>query len=165
MDKPRTETDRVALCQPFGQRKEVLPALPDTSEPALQEAIVRALNKFNDEDTTTYLTLMKATIGEAIGANGGSDEIDLLERRIEALNNRMLKMVSESVEKGADMEDSEDEFKSISDQIEQLNRRIQAIRKSEGSDEERQSDFVRSKSPSMREARTEMPMTIPSSGR
>ena len=68
----------------------------------------------------------------------GSDEIDLLERRIEALNNRMLKMVSESVEKGADMEDSEDEFKSISDQIEQLNRRIQAIRKSEGSDEERQ---------------------------
>lgn len=81
---------------------------------------------------------MKATIGEAIGANGGSDEIDLLERRIEALNNRMLKMVSESVEKGANMEDSEDEFKSISDQIEQLNRRIQAIRKSEGSDEERQ---------------------------
>lgn len=45
---------------------------------------------------------------------------------------------SESVEKGANMEDSEDEFKSISDQIEQLNRRIQAIRKSEGSDEERQ---------------------------
>lgn len=111
---------------------------PTLSETALQEAIVRALNKFNDEDTTTYLTLMKATIGEAIGANGGSDEIDLLERRIEALNNRMLKMVSESVEKGANMEDSEDEFKSISDQIEQLNRRIQAIRKSEGSDEERQ---------------------------
>lgn len=99
---------------------------------------MRALNKFNNEDTTTYLTLMKATIGEAIGANGGSDEIDLLERRIEALNNRMLKMVSESVEKGADMEDREDEFKSLSDQIEQLNRRIQAVRESEGSDQERQ---------------------------
>lgn len=110
---------------------------PTLSEPALQEAIVRALNKFNDEDTLTYLTLMKATIGEAIGANGGSDEIDLLERRIDALNSRMLKMVSESVERGADMEENEDEFKTISEQIEQLNRRIEAIRKSEGSDEDR----------------------------
>lgn len=110
---------------------------PTLSEPALQEAIVRALNKFNDEDTSTYLTLMKATIGEAIGANGGSDEIDLLERRIDALNSRMLKMVSESVERGADMEENEDEFKTISEQIEQLNRRIEAIRKSEGSDEDR----------------------------
>lgn len=107
---------------------------PTLSEPALQEAIVRALNKFNDEDTSTYLTLMKATIG----ANGGSDEIDLLERRIDALNSRMLKMVSDSVERGADMEENEDEFKTISEQIEQLNRRIEAIRKSEGSDEDRQ---------------------------
>ena len=111
---------------------------PTLSEPALQEAIVRALNKFNDEDTSTYLTLMKATIGEAIGANGGSDEIDLLERRIDALNSRMLKMVSESVERGADMEENEDEFKTISEQIERLNRRIEAIRKSEGNDEDRQ---------------------------
>lgn len=111
---------------------------PTLSEAALQEAIVRALNKFNDEDTSTYLTLMKATIGEAIGANGGSDEIDLLERRIDALNSRMLKMVNDSVEKGTDMEENEDVFKAISEQIAQLNRRIEAIRKNEGSDEERQ---------------------------
>lgn len=111
---------------------------PTLSETSLQEAIVRAINQFNDEDTATYLTLMKATIGEAIGANGGSDEIDLLERRIEALNNRMLKMVSESVENGTDMEEHEEDFKTVSDQIEQLNRRIEAIRKSEGSDAERQ---------------------------
>lgn len=97
---------------------------------------MRALNKFNAEDTSTYLALMKATIGEAIGANGGSDEIDLLERRIDALNNRMLKIVSESIENGIDAEENEDEFKMISDQIEQLNRRIKAIRKTEGSNEE-----------------------------
>lgn len=111
---------------------------PTLSESALQEAIVRALNKFNDEDTSTYLTLMKATIGEAIGANGSSDEIDLLERRIDALNSRMLKMVNDSVEKGTDMEENEDVFKAISEQIAQLNRRIDAVRKSKGSDEERQ---------------------------
>ena len=109
---------------------------PTLSESALQEAIVRALNKFNAEDTSTYLALMKATIGEAIGANGGSDEIELLERRIDALNNRMLKIVSESVENGIDAEENEDEFKRISDQIEQLNRRIEAIRKTAGSNEE-----------------------------
>ena len=97
---------------------------------------MRALNKFNAEDTSTYLALMKATIGEAIGANGGSDEIDLLERRIDALNNRMLKIVSESVENGIDAEENEDEFIRISDQIEQLNRRIEAIRKTAGSNEE-----------------------------
>lgn len=111
---------------------------PTLSESALQEAIARALNKFNDEDTSTYLTLMKATIGEAIGSNGGTDEIDLLERRIDALNSRMLKMVNDSVEKGADMEENEDVFKAISEQIAQLNRRIDAVRKSKGSDEERQ---------------------------
>ena len=38
--------------------------------------------------------LMKSTIGEAIGINGGSDEIDLLERRIDALNKRMRRYIS-----------------------------------------------------------------------
>ena len=38
--------------------------------------------------------LMKSTIGKAIGINGGSDEIDLLERRIDALNKRMRRYIS-----------------------------------------------------------------------
>ncbi len=100
---------------------------PTIYEPALQEAIVRAINRFNDEDAATYMTLMKATIREAIGANGGSDEIDLLERRIDALNTRMLRMVNESVESGSDLEESEEEFKQISEQIEQLRKRIETI--------------------------------------
>ena len=100
-------------------------------EKALQEAIVRALNRFNIEDEATYLMLMKSTIGEAIGLNGGSDEIDLLERRIEALNKRMLDLVSLSVQEGDDAENYEDDFKNISTQIDQLNKRIEAIRESE----------------------------------
>ena len=111
---------------------------PTIYEPALQDAIVRAINRFNDEDAATYMTLMKATIREAIDANGGSDEIDLLERRIDALNNRMLRMVNDSVENGADLEDNEEEFKQISEQIEQLRRRIETIRNetdAEGSQE------------------------------
>ena len=99
-------------------------------EEALHGAIVRALNRFHAEDESTYLTLMKATIGEAIGINGGSEEIDLLTRRIDALNKRMLDLVNETVAAGRDVESSEDTFKGISDQIDQLNRRIVAIQES-----------------------------------
>lgn len=102
-------------------------------ENTLHKAIVRALKKFNDEDEATYLALMKATIGDAIGINGGSEEIDLLERRIEAQNKRMLALVNESVSKGEDMESREQEFKEIADTIEQLKRRIDAIRESQSS--------------------------------
>ena len=52
----------------------------------LHAVIVRALKRFIAENESTYLTLMKATIGDAIGINGGSDEIDLLTRRVETLN-------------------------------------------------------------------------------
>lgn len=97
-------------------------------EPTLQAAIVRALKKFNQENEATYIALMRATIGEAIGLNGGSEEIDLLTRRIDALNKRMLELVNDTVSSGGDMESCEDEFKEISEQIEQLNSRIDAIR-------------------------------------
>ena len=107
-------------------------------EEALHGAVVRALKRFHTEDESTYLTLMKATIGEAIGINGGSEEIDLLTRRIDALNKRMLDLVNETVAAGKDVESSEDEFKGISDQIEQFNRRIAAIQESIHKDGSRQ---------------------------
>ena len=107
-------------------------------EAALHGAVVRALNRFHAEDESTYLTLMKATIGEAIGINGGSEEIDLLTRRIDALNKRMLELVNETVAAGKDVESSEEEFKEISNQIEQLTRRIAAIQESARGDATRQ---------------------------
>ena len=108
-------------------------------ETQLKRAIVRALNKFNSENEATYLMLMWSTIGDAIGLNGGSDEIDLLERRIDALNKRMLTLVNDSVENGSDIESHEDEFKAISEQIEQLRKRITAIQESQREDGELQS--------------------------
>ena len=107
-------------------------------EAALHGAVVRALRRFHAEDESTYLALMKATIGEAIGINGGSEEIDLLTCRIDTLNKRMLDLVNETVAAGKDVESSEDEFKGISDQIEQLNRRIAAIQESIHKDGSRQ---------------------------
>lgn len=107
-------------------------------EETLHQAIVRALNKFNSEDQITYLTLMRATIGEAIGLNGGSDEIDLLERRIDALNQKMLQMVTESVELGEDVEKHEAIFRELSEEIQQLHKRISTIQRSMDSDAEAQ---------------------------
>lgn len=103
-------------------------------ENALHQAIVRAMKRFNEEDEATYLMLMKSTIGEAIGLNGGSDEIDLLERRIDALNKRMLDLVTLSIQEDDDAENHEDEFRSISEQISQLNKRIQAIQEGQNDD-------------------------------
>ena len=100
-------------------------------ETSLKQAVVKAINKFNKEDAATYLMLMRSTIGDAIGLNGGSDEIDLLERRIDALNKRILILVNKSVQNGEDIESNEDEFKEISEQIDQLRRRITAIRESQ----------------------------------
>lgn len=96
-------------------------------EDELHQAIVRAQNKFYAEDQTTYLELMRATIGEAIGLYADSDEIDLLERRIDTLNRRMLQMVNESVERGEDIEKNEDIFKELSEEIRQLRRRVETI--------------------------------------
>ena len=43
---------------------------PTIMEDKLQEAIVRAVNKFNEQDIATYKSLMRATISDALGLNG-----------------------------------------------------------------------------------------------
>ena len=95
-------------------------------EEELQEAIVRAIRKFNEEDDRTYIALMKATLGDALGITGNNEEIEFLERRIEALNKRMVQIVSASVQAGESVEHHEDEFRRIADEIDQLKRRIEA---------------------------------------
>ena len=95
-------------------------------EEELQEAIVRAIRKFNEEDDSTYIALMKATIGDALGITGNTEEVEFLERRIEALNKRMVQIVSASVQAGESVEHHEDEFRRIAEEIDQLKRRIDA---------------------------------------
>jgi len=103
-------------------------------EEALQQAIVRALRHFNEQDEATYLALMKATIADAIGLNGGSDEVDLLQRRIDALNARVLQLVNASIASGEDMESHEEEFREISEQTKQLESRIKTIQEAQNTE-------------------------------
>ncbi len=99
-------------------------------EKPLHDAIVRAIMSFREECGGTYIALMKATVREALGMVDSSEELELLERRIGALNNRLLELVSGSVKNGVSFESSEDEFREINDQIRQLKSRREAIQKS-----------------------------------
>lgn len=107
---------------------------PTIEDGDIKSAIVRAINRFNEEDASTYLTLMKATLCDALGLNGAKEEEDLLLRRVEALNKKMLEIVNESVENGEDIESREDEFRNISEEIARLNERISTIQKAAGQD-------------------------------
>ena len=107
---------------------------PTIMEDKLQEAIVRAVNKFNEQDNATYKALMRATISEALGLNGDPEEVDMLERKVEALNNKMLALVNESVSSGDGIEAHESEFMTLSQETELLKQRIAAIQESTAKD-------------------------------
>ena len=112
---------------------------PIIMEDKLQEAIVRAVNKFNEQDNATYKALMRATISEALGLNGDPEEVDMLERKVEALNNKMLALVNESVSSGDGIEAHESEFMTLSQETELLKQRIAAIQESTAKDNGEQS--------------------------
>ncbi len=81
---------------------------------------------------------MTSTIGDAIGLNGNSDEIDLLKRRIDALNGRMVNLINGSIKDCEDIAAHEAEFKEISAEIDQLQKCIEAIEQSEATDDSKQ---------------------------
>lgn len=116
---------------------------PSIEEEVLHQAIVRGIRNFNHQDEGTYLSLMKATIGEAIGINGGSDEIDMLKRRIDALNAKMLDMVTQNIKLCGDIESNEDDFRNISEEIDQLKKRIQVIQEKVNLDEDYEAKMAR----------------------
>ena len=107
---------------------------PTIFEDKLKEAIVRAINKFNDQDNATYKALMRATIGEALGLNGDPEEVDMLERKIEALNNKILALINESVASGEGIETHESEFMTLSQELELLKQRIATIQQCAATD-------------------------------
>ena len=100
---------------------------PTAFEDKLQAAVVRAISTFNRKDNATYKMLMKTTISEALGLTGCIDEVDFLERKVEALNNKIVQIVNESVASGEGIEAHENEFKALSEEVELLKGRISAI--------------------------------------
>ena len=108
---------------------------PTVKEGVLHSAIVRAINRFNQENETTYRLLMKASLSDALGIGGSNEEMDLLTRRIDTLNAKMMKLINDAVSEGRSIDDNEGEFKEISDEIAQLNSRVSAIKELIANDE------------------------------
>ncbi len=127
--------NKYSVSEKFSYGKRYCKTSPTVDETALHAAIVRAINRFNEEDESTYMALMRATIGEAIGLTGGTDEIDLLRRKIDGLNRKMVSLINESVESGEGIESHEAEFKELSDTIELLQGRIQKLEEALASDQ------------------------------
>lgn len=90
---------------------------PTVNENDLKVAIVRALNQFQMQDNLSYQTLLASTIEEALGLNENTDEIELLERRIDSLNRKMMMNVEEIIQNGQFIEESDNELKEFSDEI------------------------------------------------
>lgn len=131
---PLTSRIQCSECGSYYRRRFV-----SGMEDKLQAAIVRAVNKFNEQDNATYKALMRATISEALGLNGDPEEVDMLERKVEALNKKMLELVNESILAGKDVEAHENEFMTLSQEAELLKQRIAAIQDSANNDAGEQS--------------------------
>lgn len=86
------------------------------------ETVLRSITSMRTPSVpnATYKALMRATISEALGLNGDPEEVDMLERKVEALNNKMLALVNESVSSGDGIEAHESEFMILSQETELL---------------------------------------------
>ena len=105
-------------------------------EESLHAAIVRAINKFNSQDHAAYLALRKATIGEALGIQAETAEIDELKRRIDALNQKMVSIIQKAARDGEDIEEHESEFKEMAESIALFKQRISVLEQAKSTDAE-----------------------------
>jgi len=124
-------------CNRLDYGKQFCKKSPTIKESDLHEAIVRAMSKFSGNDYDSFHTIMLGSIADAIGMNEGSDEADFLVRQISMLNQEMMALVDATLKADLSVEENEQNFKALSDQIAQLTERLEAVRQSGKTDEER----------------------------
>ena len=124
-------------CNRLDHGKRFCKHSPTIKESDLHETIVRAMSKFSGEDYDSFHVTMLGSIADAIGINEDSAEADLLVRQISMLNQEMMALVDITLKSELSMEENEEKFKEISDEITQLTERLDAVRQSGKTDEER----------------------------
>ena len=111
---------------------------PTIEENEIQNAVVRAMSKLSTDELNEFNAIMEASIGEALGINVDAAERDMLTTRIKQLETEMMSKIDMSIGQGLSIEDSESEFKRISDEISQLTSRLNALNEQGKTDEDRQ---------------------------
>lgn len=124
-------------CSRLDHGKKFCKDSPTLKESDLHAAIVRAMSQFSGDDYESFYQGMLGTIADAIGMNEDSDEADLLVRRLNMLNQEMMALVDMTLKADLSLEENEQKFKEISDEITQLTERLEAVRQSGKTDEER----------------------------
>ena len=124
-------------CNRLDYGKQFCKESPTIKESDLHAAIVRAMSKFGGDDYESFYAIMLGSIGDAIGMNEDSDEADLLVRQISILNQEMMALVDVTLKADLSLEENEQSFKDLSDQIAQLTERLEAVRQSGKTDAER----------------------------
>ena len=111
---------------------------PTIEEKEIQNAVVRAMSKLSTDELNEFNAIMEASIGEALGINVDAAERDMLTTRIKQLETEMMSKIDMSIGQGLSIEDSESEFKRISDEISQLTSRLNVLNEQGKTDEDRQ---------------------------
>ena len=124
-------------CNRLDHGKQFCKESPTIKESDLHEAIVRAMSKFTGDDYDSFHAIMLGSIADAIGMNEDSDEADLLVRRLNMLNQEMMALVDMTLKAELSVEENEQKFKEISDEIAQLTERLEAVRQAGKTDEQR----------------------------
>ena len=96
------------------------------------------MSKLSTDELNEFNAIMEASIGEALGINVDAAERDMLTTRIKQLETEMMSKIDMSIGQGLSIEDSESEFKRISDEISQLTSRLNALNEQGKTDEDRQ---------------------------
>lgn len=96
------------------------------------------MSLFSKEEFDEFNATMEASIGDALGISADASEVDMLTTRIKQLENEMVAEIDKSVSRGFGLDEGEDVFKRISNEIEQLTSRLNALQEQGKSDAERQ---------------------------
>ena len=114
---------------------------PTVDETELHAAIVRAMSTFNKEDYDIFHQSILDTMPDAIGLFEDTSEAGVIKSQIESLNQGMMELVELSIKEGLSVEESEESFQRISEEIAQLEARLEAIRTAGQTEGERSGAF------------------------
>lgn len=125
-------------CNRLDYGKQFCDKSPTIEESVLQDAIVRAMGIYKTEELYSFHRSIELTIGDALGLNPHTQEIDILKSRIKHLELELVKEIDMSVYQGKTMEDGENRFKEISDEIAQLTSRLNILQEQGKADKYRE---------------------------
>lgn len=125
-------------CNRLDYGKQFCDKSPTIEENVLQDAIVRAMSIYKTEELHSFHRSIEMTIGDALGLNPHTQEIDILTSRIKHLELDLVKEIDMSVYQGKTMEDGENRFKEISDEIAQLTSRLNILQEQGKADKYRE---------------------------